>query len=111
MYCKIYIHSDSEGAVKLVLEEKFGAVQINRSTYYFCGFDISIRSNDEADRNKMRTYPDGFLYYELIAEAELYEDHIKQTDEILRVLWENNMPAVVSCGYEEELNRYIFSLR
>ena len=58
----------------------------------------------------MCTYPDGFLYYELIAEFEIYDNYIQITDQILKLLWDDRIPAVVSCDYEEELNRYIFSL-
>ena len=75
----------------------------------FAAFEMTLKENNEHDRNKLRTYPDGFLYYEITAELEIYEDHIRVTDEILEMLWDNGLPAVVSCEYEEELNRYIFS--
>lgn len=70
---------------------------------------MTLKENEDHDRNKLRTYPDGFLYYEITAELEIYEDHIRVTDEIPEMLWDNGLPAVVSCEYEEELNRYIFS--
>ena len=36
--------------------------------------------------------------------------YIQTTDAILKLLWEHQLPAVASCDYEAELNRYIFSL-
>ncbi len=93
-----------------MFEKRFGrAVKCGRELN-FTAFEMTLKENNEHDRNKLRTYPDGFLYYEITAELEIYEDHIRMTDEILKMLWENGMPAVASCDYEEELNRYIFSL-
>lgn len=92
-----------------LFEKKFGrAVKCGRE-FNFTAFEMTLKANEDHDRNKLRTYPDGFLYYEITAELEIYEDHIRVTDEILEMLWDNGLPAVVSCEYEEELNRYIFS--
>ena len=110
MYCKLYIHCSSVGSVTALLEKQFGNYTKKNNWYYFRDFDIVFDMNDEADCNKMRTYPDGFLYYELTAELEIYDDHIRITDRILKLLWDDQLPAVASCDYEEELNRYIFSL-
>ena len=32
-----------------------------------------------------------------------------QTDSILRSLWENKMPTVVVCDYEDELNDFVLN--
>lgn len=110
MYCKLYIHSPSIESVVSILESRYGAAREKLHDYYFKQFEIYIFKNCETDTNKLRTYPDGFLYYEIIAETEIYDNHIQITDTILQLLWENNMPAVVSCDYEKELNDYIFNL-
>ena len=110
MYCKIYIHCSSIKSVAALFEKEFGNSAKKSSCYCFQKFDVIFDKNSETNYNKMRTYPDGFLYYEIIAECEIYNDHIQITDQILKMLWDNQIPAVVSCDYEEELNRYIFSL-
>ena len=110
MYCKLYIHSDAASTILSVLKKQFGVPEKKACCYIFHAFDICISKNKEADSNKMRTYPDGFLYYECIAELDIYDPYIQTTDAILKLLWEHQLPAVASCDYEAELNRYIFSL-
>ena len=110
MECKLYIHGDSVQTIVSLLEQQFGAAKTKAGCYFFPEFDICFDRNDEADANKMRTYPDGFLYYEWIADLDIYDHYIRITDTILKLLWENRFPAVASCDYEAELNRYIFSL-
>ena len=103
MYCKIYIHCDKAEKIISLMESRFGRAERKISFYYFSSFDITLDRNDESDRKKMNSPTDGFLYYELLAELEIYTDHIRITDEIMRLLHENDIPAVVSCDYEDEL--------
>ncbi|HCJ41301.1 hypothetical protein [uncultured Ruminococcus sp.] len=110
MFCRLYIHGSSVKSAAAQFEKRFGRAVKCGKDHRFAAFEMTLKENNEHDRNKLRTYPDGFLYYEITAELEIYEDHIRMTDEILKMLWENGMPAVASCDYEEELNRYIFSL-
>lgn len=110
VYCKLYIHSSSIESIISIFERQYGAARKEFNNYYFKQLDIHICRNKEADINKLRTYPDGFLYYEIIADVDIYDNHIQITDTILRLLWQNNMPSVVSCDYEGELNNYIFRL-
>ena len=110
MYCKLYIHCSSVRSIAALFEKEFGNPTKKMNCYCFRNFDIIFNMNKETNQNKMRTYPNGFLYYEIIAECEIYNDHIRITDQIMKILWDDQIPAVVSCDYEEELNRYIFSL-
>ncbi|SEL40467.1 hypothetical protein [Ruminococcus albus] len=112
MYCRLYMHTDmSREDVVGVLEKRFGrAKKRGISDYGFGRFDIMIRNNDEFHPDRLRMYPDGFLYYELTAEADVYEDIIPTMDAISKVLWGAGIPTVVSCDEEEELNRYIMGL-
>lgn len=110
MYCKLYIHSSSIESAISILESQYGTARKELSNYYFKQLDIHICKNKETHPDKLCTYPDGFLYYEIIADLNIYDDHIQITATILRSLWQNNMPVVVSCDYEKELNNYIFSL-
>lgn len=110
MYCKLYIHCDSRESVVSVLEEVFGPSEKEVvSTYTFNDFEIHLGKNDEADINKLHIYPDGFLFYEIVADIDIDHDYIQITDRILRALWKRNMPTVVACDYEEELNRFVMN--
>lgn len=103
MYCKLYIHAPSPEAVSQLLEKHFGKAKHIRRDCFFKDFEIMLKRNEEADSKKMSLPSEGFLYYEIIAEAEFYREHIKLTDSILRVLGENGMPATAACDYEQEL--------
>ena len=108
MYCKLYIHSNSIEAIILALEDIFGLSEKNViSTYAFKDFEVHITKNDEKDIEKIHIYPDGFLFYEYIADIEIKKDYIQITDLILRKLWKNQMPTVCACDYENELNAYV----
>ena len=109
MYCKLYIHCDSRESVVSALEEIFGAAEEELSTYTFKDFEIYLDENDEADINRLHIYPDGFLFYEIVGDVDISHDYIRITDLILRTLWKRNMPAVVACDYEEELNRFVMN--
>lgn len=107
MYCRLYIHSDAAETVIAVLERRFGAARKRYSTYSFSQFSLHLDRNEEADKHKLCMYPDGFLYYEILAELETEGDYIRITDAVLQTLWAHQMPAVASCDYEEALNRFI----
>ena len=103
MYCKLYIHAPSPETVAALLEKHFGKAEHRRRDHYFKDFEIMLKKNEEADAGNMHLHSCGFLYYEVIAEAEFYSDYIELTDGILRILWKNGMPAAASCDYEQEL--------
>ncbi|MBR6771405.1 MAG: hypothetical protein IKM28_09300 [Lachnospiraceae bacterium] len=106
MYCKIYIHSESKERVLSCLEDEFGVYIQSLNDYYFEQFEIHLYKNKEENINRIHLYPDGFLYYELIADVEIRERHIEITNQILRCLWKNNLPSVAACDYEKELMEY-----
>lgn len=109
MNCKLYVHSNSIRTVISILERVHGVPKKERNDYYFDDFVLYINRNKEADANKLCSYPDGFLYYELIVDLEINTKAIPITASILQSLWHNNIPTVVSCDYERELNDYIFN--
>lgn len=94
-----------------ILEIKFKkAEKESLSHYKFKDFDVMLSKNDEYDPNLLRTYPDGFLYYEMTADIDINDEHIPIMNDISKVLWDNGIPAVISCDDEDELNKYIFGL-
>lgn len=71
-------------------------------------FELEIHKNDEFDYKKSQEFPDGFLYF--INFLEYFKDEDKYLEEdiynsrlILETLWENNIPSVAACDFEEEL--------
>jgi len=112
LFCRLYMHTSlSREGVLAILEKHFGkAKKLGISDCSFGGFDIMIRKNDEFHAEKLRMYPDGFLYYELTAEVEIYKDIIPVMNEISKVLWSAGITTVISCDKEEELNHYIMGL-
>ena len=113
MFCRLYMHTPlSHEEVLTILEKHFGKAQKRGiSDFVFPNFDIMIRKNDEFHAEKLRMYPDGFLYYELTAEIEIYKDIIPMMNEISKVLWNENIPTVISSDNENELNGYISKLK
>lgn len=110
MYCKLYIHSDTSDAIITTLETQFGYFKKKMSDYTFKEFEAHISVNKESDINKIHIYLDGFLYYKYIVDLEIEsENYIQITDSILRSLWENKMPTVVVCDYEDELNDFVLN--
>ena len=101
----------SREGVLAILEKHFGkAKKLVLSDCSFGRFDIMIRKNDEFHAEKLRMYPDGFLYYELTAEVEVCKDIIPMMNDISKALWSAGIPTVISCDKEEELNSYIMGL-
>ena len=108
MDCIFYLHCADVQTIIAALKSQFGAAESHLSTYHFRQFECSLRRNKETNFNRLCTYPDGFLYYEIIADMEIPEHHVAVTAELLRLFWQNRIPAVVSCDYEQELNAYLF---
>ena len=113
MFCRLYMHKPlSREEVLTILEKHFGKAQKRGiSDFVFPNFDIMISRNYSYHADKLRMYPDGFLYYELAAEAEVYKDIIPTMNEISKVLWSENIPTVISSDNENELNGYISKLK
>ena len=108
MYCKLYIHCDSRSTLIDTLQKKFGNARCDGiASYKFEEFSIDVHSNKESDKQKQHIYPDGFLFYELLADLDIEGDYVRITDSILRFLWEMNYPAVACCDYEDEINKRV----
>lgn len=106
--CIIYIHSSQtrEELTKLIANILEG--QEDGYTVAFAGGEVDIVKNDMFEAEKIVTFPDGFLYFSFLAEFYFHPD--LQTDQwilftrkILLKLWENNIPAIASCDFEEAL--------
>lgn len=112
MYCRLYMHTDiPQEKIVSLLTKHFGAPKkIGISDFVFNSFDICIRRNDSFDKNKLRTYPDGFLYYRYTAEAEIYKDIIPTMNKLSETLWDAGIPTVISADNEDEFNSYVFGL-
>jgi hypothetical protein len=69
-------------------------------------FEIDVIKNVDFNESRNKEFPDGFLYFPLI--MEYYSNDTKISDinntrTILIELWKNNISAVASCDFENEL--------
>jgi hypothetical protein len=63
------------------------------------GQSVDVLQAHERDAEKARGFPHGFHYFRYRIEA----GPKAMVERLLRVLWENGVPAVASCDYEDEL--------
>ena len=112
MYCRLYMHTGiTPDDIAKLLAKRFGKfIRQGTRGLVFDGFEICIMKNESYDKNKLRTYPDGFLYYRYTAEAEIHKDIITTMNTLSEVLWDAGIPAVISADNEEEFNAYVFGL-
>jgi len=97
-YCKIYFTS----------KEDLSIIDNNINTSYLdLKNQIFLNKNMDFDKNKESEFPDGFLFfrYTLDFEPEKLEaqECITIISSLLNWFWNNNIPAVASCDYENEL--------
>lgn len=109
MSCSIYVNGDRVRKQFLLFElcDLLEAKPIDSSYIENDIFSISINKNDEYDEEKAKEFPDGFLFFPLVIDVDLYlEDEIKASiiiDKILNFLWSNNYSAIASCRFEQLL--------
>jgi hypothetical protein len=70
--------------------------------------EIDVRRNTQADHERARTFPDGFLYFRHALEiypesATSREQRVALVVQTLRLLWSHGWPAVAACAYEGDL--------
>jgi hypothetical protein len=70
--------------------------------------EIEVRRNKEADKDRARALPDGFLYFSYALELYPFshtphDDRVMLVASILNILWAQDLPAVATCDYEDEL--------
>ncbi len=68
--------------------------------------EIYYDQNVDYNKSKEVEFPDGFLYFNYIIDIEIQLDHqklIHTINSILKNLWDNNIPAIAACDYEDEL--------
>jgi hypothetical protein len=61
--------------------------------------ELDVDHSHERDPIAARRFPDGWLYFRYHVEVERRE-HVAP---LLRLLWDNGIPAVAACDYEDEL--------
>ncbi len=101
--CEIYFNSDrslvdliSELNNILLGELEDDCIAVSKGNLYF-------DENSDYDGDKLFKYPDGFLYFKFILSVELAKKEVLMINEILNWFWVNNIPAIASCDYENEL--------
>lgn len=96
---KIFVNSTIENIEKIMFK-----LELISKDY----FQFDIIKNHDFDKEKSKFYPDGFLYFPLFIEY-YKEDNLVTKDDInnsvilLKSLWENNISAIASCDFEDQL--------
>lgn len=72
-------------------------------------FELDIMKNVEYDNEKSKEFPDGFLYFKYTVEYYKNENtvdeyDIQNSESILKILWENDIPAIIICNFEDKLS-------
>jgi hypothetical protein len=110
--CTIYVEAEqpNDDLARLVAESFDGTVSsgLGTSTVSLPFGEIEIRRNEDADQERAREVPDGFVYFRRT--LELYplttvgrEVRISFVATLLEFLWSRGWPAVAACDYEKEL--------
>jgi hypothetical protein len=100
-HCKIYVSfSKSLKSIRDKIYKNFSTKIVST--------EIQIYFNDNEDYNKkeMYNFPDGFLYFEYTIDIEMKElekQNVSILNDILNWFWNNNIPAIASCDYENQL--------
>ena|SRR5688572_7183178 len=111
--CKIYVETDqslddlttlmsSEAAARGV--SKGPSSRVLRSDFG----EIEIRKSDDSDPARVAEFPDGFLFFNSIAEFYLHSElstelRTSVIASILNRLWLQGIPAVAACDFEDDL--------
>jgi len=69
---------------------------------------ISVRKNDDYDKQLQDRPSDGFLWYPFFLDVlptntAPQEEYVLQIATLLRCLWDNGIKAVAACDFEEDL--------
>lgn len=107
--CTIYASSDTgieefRKEISVVLNLSITSISFITGDKY----ELSVRKNDEFNKNTQTEFPDGFLYFKYIMDIQFYEVNnvefcIQEISKILVWLWGKNIPAVASYDYEDAL--------
>lgn len=103
MYCKLFINCDDRKKLLALLKQRFGSCTDKRNDHFFSNFDIHLVQNKDQLPDNLTDIADRFLYYPTIADLDIYSDYIEITNEILRIIRNENIHAVAACDYEDEL--------
>jgi len=69
--------------------------------------EVFLDKNSDFDIKEAKKYPDGFLYFEYLLEISINEksDEILIINNVLNYLWDNHIPAIASCDFEDKLDK------
>ena len=110
MFCRIYISGKNIERLSLLMSigNVIGGNIANDIYLEKPGYSIEVRLNESFDEEKMKVFPDGFLFFPFCIEIDILEtvselDAAMEMTKILKYLWGNNYPAIASCDFENML--------
>jgi len=108
MFCKIYVTS-KEISVDILLNliaAYFGKPNSDKELIFGESL-LSVRLNDDFNKKKEIDFPDGFLFFKILVEIEIYDQNLNEIKlvikEILHLIWSKKYAAVAACSFEHDL--------
>jgi hypothetical protein len=108
LYAGVYVQSRLGKSELLgLISEKLGG-QIDFDSMTTFQMDIYLDENEQYDQEKIKRFPDGFLYFRYLLDvdqSDVGEDRIymEQLSQLLEFLWSIDTPAVAACDFEQQL--------
>lgn len=108
MFCKIYVtfKDISVDEVFNLIASYFGKSNSDQELEFRKSI-LSVRLNEDYNKEKEVDFPDGFLFFKVLIEIEIFDDDLKEIKtmvrEILHLLWAKKYAAVAACPFEHDL--------
>ena len=108
MYCKIYLHFTDERSILLnILNSILNGIEIKSNTLICTNkLEVDALYNKEFDENKIKEFPDGFLFWKMMLEfhyeGENEDVFVENLSISLKSLWDKKIPAIAT-DFEEFL--------
>lgn len=105
-YCKLYLNLpvNYEKLIEQIVNQFNGKV-LSKNSIDFNGVEVDIEKNENRDDDKSKEFPDGFLHFNYYLDIDSSSlDSIKLfVSQLLSFLWDNNIPSIAACDYEDDL--------
>lgn len=65
--------------------------------------EVVLIRNEDYDAKRRRLFPDGFVHFRYMLDLYLDESDIPRVARLLNALWDEGIPAVAACAFEDQL--------
>lgn len=103
LWCKVFVNGpDDFEDLKRVVSSVIPGL-LDDDVLNADGMEIIFNANDDADADRAREFPDGFLHFNHMVEFYVERPDRDAVARLLTSLWAQGIPAVASCDFEESL--------